>query len=502
MVNPEFYESLAKIFCGDEEGLYEPKTGPQLVKFFNNYFNYQDSYGQGFDTRWRYVNKKLLDFSQTGKIDSFLSIILSKNYLLLERKTSEVEVLMHQKKICDELNKICLVYSLKITKKDNQFHLVEIDTDLVEIGKGGFAVIYLQKSTGLILKKLNEESIRKQSLRSRLKREFTITRSCSDIGSVIQVYDFDEATCSYTMEKAEATLESLIKESDLNENSKISIIRQILYTMKVVHEREVLHRDLSPSNIFMVNGVIKIADFGLGKNLKTLTSHQTMDTASFGQLFYCAPEQLSLLRDADKRSDVYSLGRIVNFIMTKDPINYTHFLRSICEKATNLEPDYRFKDANDMYVALNKLLDFRSDKHFEDLILSRISRGEFDVDIESYIYELPGNIICQKCITNEATFLNCLMTFMSIDDAHANYMIQLIDKNYKSVLKRYEDADPFGTLSYRVLKGNFSFTVNEVAAKILRYVAYFVGRFNAQDKIENIISSGVEPMIEEILEGK
>lgn len=44
--------------------------------------------------------------------------------------------------------------------------------------------------------------------------------------------------------------------------------------------REVLHRDLSPTNIFLVDGVIKIADFGLGKNLNTLTSHQTMDTAS------------------------------------------------------------------------------------------------------------------------------------------------------------------------------------------------------------------------------
>ncbi|WP_153051610.1 protein kinase domain-containing protein, partial [Streptococcus suis] len=99
-----------------------------------------------------------------------------------------------------------------------------------------------------------------------------------------------------------------------------------------------LHRDLSPTNIFKVKGVIKIADFGLGKNLNTLTSHQTMDTASFGQLFYCAPEQLTLLKDADKRSDVYSLGRIINFIMTETPTDYNHYLRSVCEKATSLSP--------------------------------------------------------------------------------------------------------------------------------------------------------------------
>ncbi|HEL1339140.1 TPA: protein kinase, partial [Streptococcus equi subsp. zooepidemicus] len=133
-----------------------------------------------------------------------------------------------------------------------------------------------------------------------------------------------------------------------------------------------LHRDISPTNIFFVNGIIKIADFGLGKNLNTLTSHQTMDTASFGQLFYCAPEQLTLLKDADKRSDVYSLGRIINFVMTKNPNIFSHSLRSISEKATNLEPDYRYQDATEMLNALNSWLNIRSDETFKKTIWEKI----------------------------------------------------------------------------------------------------------------------------------
>ena len=81
--------------------------------------------------------------------------------------------------------------------------------------------------------------------------------------------------------------------------------------------------------------MIKIADFGLGKDLNVFTSHQTMHTNAVGQFYYCAPEQFMMLKDGDKRSDVYSLGRVINFIMTGDPRNSHHIYRNIAEKATN-----------------------------------------------------------------------------------------------------------------------------------------------------------------------
>ena len=500
MINPDFYKRLAKIFCGDEMGMFTYKSGPQLVSFFNTHFHIQDSYGQGFPTRWIYVNDKLLDFSSRGIINSFFNLILSKQYLLTERQISEVDALEHQQKIINELDKICSVYSLKLSRRGNEFYLVEIDLDLVEIGKGGFADIYFQKSTGLVIKKLNEESVRRQSLRSRLKREYEITKSCSDIESIIRVFDFDSSNCSYTMEKADDTLGNYIEASELTEDSKLNILRQILYTMSLVHQRDVLHRDLSPTNVFFVNGIIKIADFGLGKNLNTLTSHQTMDTTSFGQLFYCAPEQLTLLKDADKRSDVYSLGRIINFVMTKNPNIFSHSLRSVSEKATNLEPDYRYQDATEMLNALNAWLSIRSGETFEKTIWEKIDHGIFDDNIENYIYEMTARELCRACIKKSDVFIESLMVFMKLDDTHSIYIIQTIHSNYEQYLKRFEDADPFASLSYRILKGQFSFNVKEVAAQILHYVAYEVGRFSAQRKVDNLIENGIEPMIESILE--
>ena len=50
-------------------------------------------------------------------------------------------------------------------------------------------------------------------------------------------------------------------------------------------------------------------------------------------------------------------------------------------------------------------------------------------------------------------------------------------------IKRFEDADPFASLAYEILKGHFTFKVNEVAAYILKYVAYDIIRFIEQHKI-------------------
>ena len=120
--------------------------------------------------------------------------------------------------------------------------------------------------------------------------------------------------------------------------------------------------------------------------------------------------------------------------------------------------------------------------------------------IEGHIYEMSEKDLCLSCINKGTRFTECLLSFMNLDDSHATYIIQKIDSNYVQYIKRFEDADPFASLAYEILKGHFSYNVNEVAAYILKYVAYDINRFNAQHKIERLINKGVEPLIETILE--
>ncbi len=125
--------------------------------------------------------------------------------------------------------------------------------------------------------------------------------------------------------------------------------------MKISFDSIKIHRDLSTNNIFIVSGAIKIADFGLGKDLNVFTSHQTIHTKAMGQYYYCAPEQFMMLREGDKRSDVYSLGRVINYIMTTDSRNSYHAFRNVSEKATNGDAAYRYADAGQLSNFLRKL---------------------------------------------------------------------------------------------------------------------------------------------------
>lgn len=488
------------MFCGDIEGYFSYKSGSRLVSFFNTNFNRSDEYGQGFPSRWAYVYDKLVEMFNNRTFDNFLDLILDKKYLMHDMDLTQVAAAEHSKIIYDEFNRVFKKDLYTITCANGKYHLCEENEDLVLIGSGGFANVFKQKSTGHIVKKLKDDYLTDRGIRSRFKREFNITQSLQDAYGIVKVYSFDEATCSYTMEEAETTLEQYISKSDLSDDIKINCIRQILYIMTEVHKRDVIHRDISPNNIFILCGMLKIADFGLGKDLNVFTSHQTIHTNSVGQYYYCAPEQFMLLKDGDKRSDVYSIGRVINFIMTRNPTDSHHIFRSVSEKATNSDASYRYADAGQLSTYFEKSVIFHKREENELLINKKLSCGTFDGDVETFIYELTSDNICRYILDNKDGFFDALIEFMKMDDGHAQHIIQSISRSYQDTCgQSFVAYDPFAAFAYRVLSEDFPFVVKEIAVNILRFVATDVNRFSAQHLVDNLKQKGIEPMLEDIL---
>jgi len=90
----------------------------------------------------------------------------------------------------------------------------------------------------------------------------------------------------------------------------IEIVRQVAAALQHAFERGIVHRDIKPSNLLIrKDGVVKLADMGLARAIdETIESSITHAGMTVGTVDYISPEQGSDSKQADIRSDLYSLG--------------------------------------------------------------------------------------------------------------------------------------------------------------------------------------------------
>lgn len=115
--------------------------------------------------------------------------------------------------------------------------------------------------------------------------------------------------------------EILAREKRLPWRLGINIALQVCDAMGSAHARGIIHRDLSPNNLLILNdsdAEVKIVDFGLSLNKNSAAQHLTQTGELIGSIFYMSPEQC-LGRKADHRSDIYSLGCVLYEMITGVP---------------------------------------------------------------------------------------------------------------------------------------------------------------------------------------
>lgn len=105
----------------------------------------------------------------------------------------------------------------------------------------------------------------------------------------------------------------------------VHFLRQVCGALAEAHEAGLIHRDVKPANIFAaerggLHDFAKLLDFGLVRDTKPTNSPKLTGVFTLaGTPYYMSPEQAAVDRDADARSDIYSLGGVAHFLLTGRP---------------------------------------------------------------------------------------------------------------------------------------------------------------------------------------
>jgi eukaryotic-like serine/threonine-protein kinase len=222
---------------------------------------------------------------------------------------------------------------------------------LDKIGQGGMGVVYraLDRLDGSIvaLKRVTTPGERLQfaskgdstNFRLALAQEFRVLASLRhpNIISVLD-YGFDaERQPFFTMELLENAQTIRAYANGKSVSQQINFLIQVLQALAYLHRRGILHRDLKPDNLLVVDGQVKVLDFGLAVAREAI--HEDGQTA--GTVAYMAPEILQG-SSATEPADLYAVGVIAYELFSgHHPFqskSFSHLINDILNTTPDIEP--------------------------------------------------------------------------------------------------------------------------------------------------------------------
>lgn len=275
------------------------------------------------------------------------------------------------------------------------------------IGEGGMANVYLAYDTildrNVAVKILRGDLSNDEKFVRRFQRE-ALSASSLAHPNIVEVYDVGEDNGEYyiVMEYIEGKhLKNLLKKrGKLTLSEAVDIMLQITDGMSVAHDSYIIHRDIKPQNIMILeNGLVKITDFGIAMAMNATQLTQT--NSVMGSVHYLPPEQASG-QGSTLQSDIYSMGIVMYELITgelpfkgdnaveialkhlKEPIpdirekvtNIPNSIVNIIKKATAKNPKNRYNDAREMHEDLKTALD--DSRMLEPIISFKYSENDTD----------------------------------------------------------------------------------------------------------------------------
>jgi serine/threonine-protein kinase len=198
-----------------------------------------------------------------------------------------------------------------------------------EVGRGKAGVVYkaldTTQETPVAIKVLHDEYEPTDKHVVRFQREAELAAALHHV-NIARTHDFGFADHRFPFVVMEYVSGPLLSAQTTAEgripwHKAAPILIQICDAMSYAHAQGIVHRDLRPENIFLVehegmSDVVKIVDFGVAKNLKSATQKAlTEEWELLGTPEFMSPEQV-LGREIDLRTDIYSMGCLMYNVLS------------------------------------------------------------------------------------------------------------------------------------------------------------------------------------------
>ncbi|QDV50085.1 serine/threonine protein kinase [Gimesia fumaroli] len=214
--------------------------------------------------------------------------------------------------------------------------------DLIDVGGMGmvFKAIHRNMNRIVALKMISQQMLASEEQTRRFKREVRVAATLEH-PNIVRAYDADEArgVNFLVMEYVRGdNLSRIVRTSGpLSLSQAVDCIRQAAFGLQHAHERGIVHRDIKPGNLLLDDqGTVKLLDLGLA-HIDDSIRHNSLDGDStandsghpfvsrseltaagaiLGTASFMAPEQSLDAHLVDSRSDIYSLGCTLYYLLT------------------------------------------------------------------------------------------------------------------------------------------------------------------------------------------
>jgi serine/threonine-protein kinase len=217
--------------------------------------------------------------------------------------------------LCSPENGVAAAVPGLLPQSIGRYRLFEV------LGRGGFGTVYRAHDTRLgrdvALKVLDRDRAPAPDVVDRFARD-AVVAALLDHPHIVRLHEAGEhdGTHYIDMELVRGeTLEDHLRREPMLFGEAAELVRRVAGALDHAHGREIVHRDVKPSNILLdEQGEPRLTDFGLARLAHGAPLTETGQVV--GTIDYIAPEQAGGPGDVDGRADIYGLGMVLYGLLT------------------------------------------------------------------------------------------------------------------------------------------------------------------------------------------